>query len=47
VKLIQTLFNQSQESFNYVFEAKLDVGTFVPEIHVQEKGEFSPFENIQ
>lgn len=42
VGLFQTLVTQPQTSLKYVFDAKLDVGSFGSDIRIQEKGQFLP-----
>jgi hypothetical protein len=40
IKLLSQLMNESADSLDYEFEAKLDVGGFYPSIRVKESGEF-------
>lgn len=39
--LFASLMQTKQDAFAYVLEAKLDIGSFRPRIHVMEKGEIS------
>ena len=39
--LLKDLLNKPQDALSYAFEAKLDVGTFIPAIRVKDEGEFS------
>lgn len=39
-RLINQLLTSTQSEFNYLFKAKLDVGTLMPFIHIEEKGSF-------
>ncbi len=39
--LLRDLISGPMDSLSYEFEAKLDVGTFIPSIRVKDKGEFS------
>jgi len=39
--LLKDLVNKPQDALSYSFEAKLDVGTFIPAIRVKDEGEFS------
>jgi LEA14-like dessication related protein len=39
--LLKDLISRPKDSLNYEFEAKLDVGAFVPAIRVSDRGEFS------
>jgi LEA14-like dessication related protein len=41
VSLLASLMNKPQESFSYELEARLDIGSLRPRIHVREKGEIS------
>ena len=42
VGLFQTLMSQPQTTLDYVFDAKIDVGSFGSDIRIQEKGQFLP-----
>jgi LEA14-like dessication related protein len=39
--LLKDLVGGPMDTLNYEFEAKLDVGTFIPAIRVKDEGEFS------
>ena len=39
IGLLATLLKSQQEKFDYELDAKLDIGRFLPRIHVVEKGE--------
>ncbi|MCK4508711.1 MAG: LEA type 2 family protein [Desulfuromonadales bacterium] len=41
ISLFATLMKQPQSTFAYELDAKLDIGSLRPRIHVQEKGEIS------
>ena len=41
ISLVASLMNRPQETFAYELDAKLDIGSFRPRVHVQEKGEIS------
>lgn len=41
ISLLSSLMQQPQEKFSYELNARLDIGRFRPNIHVQEKGEIS------
>ena len=40
MKLIQQLVSTKSDSLNYLFKAKLDVGTLMPFVNIEEKGSF-------
>lgn len=40
-KLIRSLLIQPSTKFQYTFNAKLDMGTFLPTMNIVEKGQFS------
>lgn len=40
-KLISQLLNNNKSSFDYQFKARLDVGTLLPFIDIEEAGQFS------
>ena len=39
IGLLTTLLKSQQEKFDYELDAKLDIGRFLPRVHVVEKGE--------
>ncbi len=41
IALFATLLQSQQENFDYELDAKLDIGSFRPRIHVVKKGEIS------
>ena len=41
IGLLTSLMQQPQETFSYELDARLDIGSLRPRIHIQEKGEFS------
>ena len=41
-KLLQSLINGPKDSFQYGFNAKLDLGSLKPTLRISEQGEFSP-----
>lgn len=41
-KLLQSLINGPKDSFQYGFNAKLDLGSLKPPLRISEQGEFSP-----
>jgi LEA14-like dessication related protein len=41
IKLIASLMQEPRDTFQYSFDAKLDLGGFSPNIKVQEEGEFN------
>lgn len=41
IRLLGSLMEQTKDNFTYELDAKLDVGSLRPRIHVQEKGNFS------
>lgn len=41
VSLLASLMKQGQDTFTYELDARLDIGSLRPRIHVQEKGEIS------
>jgi len=41
ISLLASLMKQGQDTFTYELDAKLDIGSLRPRIHVQEKGELS------
>lgn len=41
IRLLGSLMEQAQDTFTYELDAKLDIGSLRPRIHVQEKGKFS------
>lgn len=41
INLFASLMKQPQDTFTYELDAKLDIGSLRPRIHVQEKGEIS------
>ena len=40
-KLIRSLLVQPTSTFQYTFNAKLDLGPFIPTMNIEEKGQFS------
>ncbi len=40
IRLLSSLMNDPRESFKYGFKAKLDPGGYMPDIIIQEEGEF-------
>ena len=41
ISLLASLMKQGQDTFAYELDAKLDIGSLRPRIHVQEKGQIS------
>jgi LEA14-like dessication related protein len=41
VGLLTSLMQQPQETFSYELDARLDIGSLRPRIHIQDKGEIS------
>lgn len=41
IRLLASLMEQEKDALTYELDAKLDVGSLRPRIHVQEKGKFS------
>ncbi len=41
IGLLSSLMRQPQETFSYELEARLDIGSLLPRIHVQDQGEIS------
>lgn len=41
IQMLASLMEQTQDAFTYELDAKLDIGSLRPRIHVQEKGKFS------
>jgi len=41
INLFASLMKQPQDTFSYELDAKLDIGSLRPRIHIQEKGEIS------
>jgi LEA14-like dessication related protein len=41
ISFLASLMQQAQDTFTYELDAKLDIGSLRPRIHVQEKGEIS------
>jgi len=41
IGLLASLMKEGQDTFTYELDAKLDIGSLRPRIHVQEKGEIS------
>jgi len=41
IGLLGSLMQQGQDTFTYELDARLDIGSLRPRIHVQEKGEIS------
>ena len=41
IRLLNSLMQQPQETFSYELDARLDIGSLRPRIHVREEGEIS------
>ena len=41
ISLVSSLMRQPQETFSYELDARLDIGTLRPRIHIQEQGKIS------
>jgi LEA14-like dessication related protein len=41
ISLLASLMKQAQDTFDYELDAKLDIGSLRPRIHIQEKGKIS------